>query len=143
MSVRLTDDANARAAPRNRGRPIASERVEARSKGLGLATVPGALVVVLSLVMIAVIETLARVGRRAAAVRSTLVVRLAAACAVMGVLLVGIAWLLGGPEPSSTSALVCAVTGALAGVLLGVTPRGANPAATAAQGPPPRRSVSV
>ncbi|HEX3542081.1 MAG TPA: serine/threonine-protein kinase [Acidimicrobiales bacterium] len=87
----------------------------AKGKQPAFLTVPGGLIVALFLFFVAYIESLLRplrLGQRGVGGA----IGVAIFGAGLGVSIVGLTWLLGSPEPSPTTIIVCAICGAAAGV---------------------------
>jgi serine/threonine-protein kinase len=87
----------------------------AKGKQLSFLTVPGVLVVALLLFFLAYIESLLRPLRRGRRGVSG-VIGLAVFGAGLGATIVGFTWLVGSPEPSITTIIVCALAGTGAGI---------------------------
>jgi serine/threonine-protein kinase len=98
---------------------VLRHQFRARTSRMGFLTIPGVLVVAVLLFLLAYVEALLRPLRRGRRQISGLA-GMVLIGAALGAVLVPFVWLLGGPEPSATSAVVCLLFGAGAGVAGGM-----------------------
>jgi serine/threonine-protein kinase len=94
---------------------VTHQQFLAKGKQPAFLTVPGGLIVALFLFFLAYMESLLRPMRRGRRGVSG-VIGMAIFGAGLGATIVGLTWLLGSPEPTPTTIIVCAACGAAAGV---------------------------
>ena len=95
--------------------PELRQQFPARGKQSAFLTIPGVLTIALLLFLIAYMESLLRSLRRGKRQWSSLV-GMALLGALLGATMVPLTWLLGSPEPTITTGVICAVCGGGAGV---------------------------
>jgi serine/threonine protein kinase len=103
------------------GTVIAAHQLAVERDGTSYLTLPGILVVVLSLVLLAYAESVLRPLRRQARRRITGTIALVVLGAGFGLLVHAHAWLLKATEVTAAGAVTCAVAGAVTGLLAALT----------------------